>query len=451
MSKNPRKKDFWWILVLVLIFAPGLISTLAKAAIGLLLPVAAIAAVLIVALNSSGKKKTTAPKEVEAEKERERTESQLRQAADEAHAKAESALKKKLGRFSRSGGLFALAVLCYVLAGFCGLGAGIAAVEAQGVAAAMGDVLGMMVTMLWLLGCGGVLHIVSHVRKNRARDAQRYVNLIGEKESFSLTKLSSATSYKIEKVKRDLQRMIDAGIFGEQAYLDMSNLCFMRTPDAQPDGAAQQFGEYFRTMNGVGADVQANAPAVQPEPKESAENPETDLSDPAAILSRIRRLDEEIQDERVSERIRRIETVTGNIFAYVKEKPEKQKQIRMFMNYYLPTTLKLLESYSRIERVGVAGENMLEAKENIEKILDMLVTGFEQQFDQLYKAESMDIHSDIEVLEQMMKKDGLNGTADFPLRPESRTELEDFLNSFSDEIRDDLIEEGGAAAQEKPN
>lgn len=451
MSKNPKKNDFWWILVLVLIFAPGLIGTLAKAAIGLLLPLAAIAAVLIVALNSNGKKKTDKQKAQEAEKERERAEEQTRQAAGAEQAKTESALKKKLSRFSRSGGLFALAVLCYVLSGLCGLGAGIAAVEAQGVAAAMGDVMGMMVTMLWLLGCGGVLHIVSHVRKNRARDAQRYANLIGEKESFSLTKLSSATSYKIEKVKRDLQRMIDAGIFGEQAYLDMSNLCFMRSPDAQPDGAAQQFGEYFRSMNGVGADVQANAPAVQRETGESVGTAETDLSDPAAILSRIRRLDDEIQDENVSERIRRIETVTGNIFAYVKEKPEKQKQIRMFMSYYLPTTLKLLESYSRIERVGVAGENMLEAKENIEKILDMLVTGFEQQFDQLYKAESLDIHSDIEVLEQMMKKDGLNGASDFPLKEESRADLEDFLNSFSDEIRDDLTEEGGAAVQTKPN
>lgn len=443
MSKNPRKKDFWWILVLVLIFAPGLIKTIAKAALGLLLPLIAIAAVLIVVLNSSGKKKNDSrnQKAQEGEKESEQAEAQLRQAAEAEQIRAESELKKKLSRFSRSGGLFALAVICYVLSGFCGLGAAIAAVEAQGIAAAMGDVLGMMVTMLWLLGCGGVLHIVSHVRKNRARDAQRYANLIGDKESFSLTKLSSATSYKIEKVKRDLQRMIDAGIFGDHAYLDMSNLCFMRSPSAQPDGAAQQFGEYIRTMNGVGSDLRETPSPVQEESSEPAS--EAASNDPTSILARIRRLDEEIQDEPVSCRIRRIENVTGNIFAYVQEKPEKQKQIRMFMSYYLPTTLKLLESYSRIERMGVAGENMQQAKENIEKILDMLVTGFEQQFDQLFKAESLDIHSDIEVLEQMMKKDGLDGTSDFFPYLQNRTE--DLLDSFSDEISDDLSEDGGTA------
>ncbi|MBQ4043264.1 MAG: 5-bromo-4-chloroindolyl phosphate hydrolysis family protein [Clostridia bacterium] len=445
MSKNPKKKDFWWILVLVLIFAPGLIGALAKAALGLLLPLAAIAAVLIVALNSSGKKKT-APQKT-AEREQERAAEQLRQAAEEAHAKSESALKKKLSRFSRSGWLFALAVLCYVLGGLCGLGAGIAAVEAQGVAAALGDVMAMLVTTLWFLGCGGVLHIYSHVRKNRARDAQRYATIIGDRESYSLTKLSAATSYKIDKVKRDLQRMIDAGIFGEQAYLDMSNLCFMRTPDARPDGAAQQFGTYIRTMNGNSSEEQKAESSAQTQTDSAPEETEVDMTDPSSILKRIRCLDEEIQDEKVSERIRRIETVTGNIFAYVQEKPEKQKQLRMFMNYYMPTTLKLLESYSRIERVGVTGQNMKDAKEKIEQILELLVSGFEQQFDQLYKAESLDIHSDIEVLEQMMKKDGLHGSGDFDIRTDNRAELEDFLNSFSDEFSDELSEESGTASK----
>ena len=115
------------------------------------------------------------------------------------------------------------------------------------------------------------------------------------------------------------------------------------------------------------------------------------------------------------------------------DNPQKKQQIRTFMGYYLPTTLKLLESYSRIEEVGVAGQNMRDAKDNIEKILDMLVVGFEGQMDQLFKSESLDITSDIEVLEQMMNKDGLTGNDDFRIRQE-----------YTDEISDDL-EEGGCA------
>ena len=79
------------------------------------------------------------------------------------------------------------------------------------------------------------------------------------------------------------------------------------------------------------------------------------------------------------------------------------------MTYYLPTTLKLLESYSEIERVGVAGDNMKSAKENIEKTLDLLCEAFKKLLDQLYESDNMDISSDIDVLEKMMKKDGLMG------------------------------------------
>ena len=111
-------------------------------------------------------------------------------------------------------------------------------------------------------------------------------------------------------------------------------------------------------------------------------------------------------------------------------------QIRTFLNYYLPTTLKLLESYSRIERVGVAGENMKKSKENIERIMDLLTVGFEQQVDQLFRNESIDISADITVLEKMMAKDGLNGKSDFDLKT--------IADAYSDVISDDF--NGGAAA-----
>ncbi len=446
MSKNPKKKDSWWILILVLIFAPGLIGTVAKAALGLLLPLGVIAIVLALVLKNDKSKKKS---EDELKKEAE----EMAQAAAEAKKeKNDKAIKKKLNRLSHSRLFGALAILCYVIGGFTGLGAAIAAVEAQGAAVAMGDVMALMVTTLWFLGCGGVMHLIAHLRKNRVRDALRYVTLIGDKESCSLAKLSSATSYKIDKIRRDLERMIDDGIFGEMAYIDMSNLCFMRTPDAKPDGVAQQFGDYTRNMSSVGMDVEQNAPSVFAQNEENTADGDTptDMSDFSAILKKIRRLDEEIRDEAVSERIRKIECITRNIFEYVADKPEKMHQIRMFMNYYLPTTLKLLESYSRIERVGVAGQNMQEAKDNIEKILDMLTAGFQQQFDQLFQAESLDITSDIEVLEQMMKKDGLRENTDFVIREEdAEAILNSFTDSYSDEISDDT-ETGGAAAVQKP-
>ena len=77
------------------------------------------------------------------------------------------------------------------------------------------------------------------------------------------------------------------------------------------------------------------------------------------------------------------------------------------MNYYLPTTLKILNAYAQMDAQGVEGENISAAKERIEGMMDKVVEGFEKQLDQLFKTEAMDIATDVEVLERMLDKDGL--------------------------------------------
>ena len=121
----------------------------------------------------------------------------------------------------------------------------------------------------------------------------------------------------------------------------------------------------------------------------------------------------------MSEKIRRMQTVTAAIFREVEAHPEKKPQIQRFMNYYLPTTLKLLNSYARIEAQGVSGENMAKAKADIERIADTLVEGYEKQLDTLYRAEAVDIAGDVNVIENMMRRDGLTGRGDF--RPFEQT------------------------------
>lgn len=249
--------------------------------------------------------------------------------------------------------------------------------------------------------------------------------LIGDNDSFSLVKIAAASREPLKKVRRDVQHLIDKGEFGDRAYIDLSTDNFMRYPEAEPDFVEgfdyrsvydpEIFGRAEKEAAKKGRKDEREAPD---EKKETAEKP-SDKDNFRSIILEIRRLNDEIQDFAVSERIYRIEEHTQHIFDYVTDHPEAMPQIRTFMNYYLPTTLKLLESYSRIERVGVAGENMKKSKENIESILDMLVVGFEQQVDQLFKNESIDISSDISVLETMMQKDGLSGKSDFRLETES--------------------------------
>ncbi len=164
----------------------------------------------------------------------------------------------------------------------------------------------------------------------------------------------------------------------------------------------------FFVMQGFCKPVTVKVPD-EPEKEETTGNEELDkmLKEGKLALSEMRRLDDNIQDEKVSADICRLEEVCKKIFALVKEKPEKLPQIRKFMNYYLPTTLKLLNTYDRMGAQGVSGENIDATLEKVDGMMDTIVKAFEKQLDSLFGAEAMDISTDITVLETMMAREGL--------------------------------------------
>ena len=239
--------------------------------------------------------------------------------------------------------------------------------------------------LLLLLGIGilgvGLLIWRSSLKKQMIR-FETYRAMLSGKDNMELTALASAAGVKPNRARRDIEEMISKGLLGPTAFYDVSSRR---------------------------AVIRGAAPKAEPEKREekAAEEPAKDDSEYVTILRQIRQLDDDIEDEPVSEQIRRIEALTAKIFRVVEEKPEKQPQIRSFMSYYLPTTLKLLRNYSFLERQGVDGENISAAKKNISEMLTKLESSFAQQLDQLFKSEALDISTDVDVLESMMKRDGL--------------------------------------------
>ena len=124
-------------------------------------------------------------------------------------------------------------------------------------------------------------------------------------------------------------------------------------------------------------------------------------------LAEMQRLDDNIQDEKISADIQKLKEICGKIFEQVKNDPSKLPQIRKFMNYYLPTTLKLLNSYDRMGAQGISGDNIDTTMDKVEGMMDTIVKAFEKQLDSLFGAEAMDISTDITVLETMMAREGL--------------------------------------------
>jgi hypothetical protein len=150
---------------------------------------------------------------------------------------------------------------------------------------------------------------------------------------------------------------------------------------------------------------------IQVKEPEAPKSPEIQslLDEKNRAISEMRRLNDNIKDETISRQIDHLEATAGKIFDYVAEHPDKQPQIRRFMNYYLPTTIKLLNSYDRMSAVGISGDNIDTTKQKVAEMLGQIETAFDKQLDALFSAEALDISTDITVLENMMAQEGIGG------------------------------------------
>ncbi|MCI8480895.1 MAG: hypothetical protein HFG08_08485 [Oscillibacter sp.] len=185
----------------------------------------------------------------------------------------------------------------------------------------------------------------------------------------------------------------------------------------------------FFLLNGLcrGGTAPAAETAKEPEKQEkpaSTGNPELDkmVKDGSLAIAELKRLDENIADPGISADIVRLEQVSGKIFEEVKRDPKKLSQIQRFMDYYLPTTLKLLNAYDRASSTGISGENVDATKAKVEGMMRTIVSAFEKQLDALYGSEALDISTDITVLETMMAREGLAGEQ-LKAEPEDGTDI----------------------------
>ena len=158
-------------------------------------------------------------------------------------------------------------------------------------------------------------------------------------------------------------------------------------------------------------DAVITVPDPVPEPKTDEEKAMAELkAQRDKALAEMRRLNDSIVDQTLSAQLDHLEEVTGKIFQAVEEKPEKRPQIRRFLQYYLPTTLKLLSVYDRMDDVGIEGGNISANKGKVEAVMEQIVQAFDKQLDAIFGAEALDIYTDIAVLEQMMAREGLTDT-----------------------------------------
>lgn len=245
---------------------------------------------------------------------------------------------------------------------------------------------------------GGAMLFKGFSMDRQLKRFSRYLLVLGDREAMPIDELARTLGYSERRVEKDLEKMIDKGYFGGKAYLNMELGYLFRS-----SGAGEAFRQRFEE-----AAAQETAETQKAPPKEAEEGY-------SGILRNIRRANDQIADPVLSAKIDRLEEITAKIFKAVEEDPKKKERIGTFLNYYLPTTQKLLNSYAQFEAAGVEGENLRQAKQRIETTMDSIVKGFEHQLDELYQAEAMDVDSDIRVMEHMLRRDTGSVAQDFGL------------------------------------
>ena len=147
----------------------------------------------------------------------------------------------------------------------------------------------------------------------------------------------------------------------------------------------------------------------QAPPEKKSYGPEIDpiLEEGNRALSEMGRLYMSIKDVEVRQKINEIMRITDKITQDAINDPSDIPQIKKFMNYYLPTTIKLLNAYDRMDNLGVSGANIDASKGRVEQMLTTVEKAYDKQLDALFQDEAMDISADVTVLEQMMAQEGL--------------------------------------------
>lgn len=326
---------------------------------------------------------------------------------------------------------------------FGGIGTGI-----MGVAALIAIILllvnpaelgaGSIVIALLLFGCIGMI-TAGVSSRNLLQRAERYLFLCRGKSYINIADLAKQTDKSEKFVRRDVKRMLAKGIF-PQGHLDMQESCLMISDDTyreylaiekqRKDVELDEFAKERQNAYAAGKaadeasqenqsrDVFADAEAMRWRTQSGIEDPSEEIKKNHPELAKmiwqgqectghIREMNEKIPGEVISQKLFTLENVLKEIFKRVREHPEQMGKMQKFMDYYLPTTLKLVEAYEEFDQIASPNAEIIEAKAELEKTLDTINQSFEELRNQLFSDAVFDVTTDAKVLQTMLAKDGL--------------------------------------------
>lgn len=281
------------------------------------------------------------------------------------------------------------------------------------------SVLGWVVNLLFLALFAGMIRLGIGQRR-RLKLAERYAGLCGHKLYGDIEHLAKSTGRKMHRVIKDLQKMIQIGMF-PQGHLDEKKTCFMLN-----DNIYQQYLETENNRRMRDAEAQRLQAAQNEQNMDTPKTNTGQASKPSEqdaelnamvaegmeCIGKLRALNDQIPGEVISVKLSRLENLLKDLFDSVREHPEQMHRMHKLMDYYLPTTLKLVEAYEEFDRVSVPGDDIIAAKAEIENTLDTINQAFTELLNNLFQDAVLDATTDAQVLKTMLAREGLMNEMD---------------------------------------
>ena len=215
--------------------------------------------------------------------------------------------------------------------------------------------------------------------------------------------------------------LVGIGASGLVAYL-IGRLTAKREAEAEA-AAKQRAAQQQAAAAKVQPQYTSQRTQAQNKPQKKSYGPEIDpiIEEGNKALSEMGRLYMSIKDDEIRGKINEIMRITDKIVQDAIHDPSDIPQIKKFMTYYLPTTLKLLNAYDRMSSLGIEGENLDKTMKSITVMLDDAIEAYKKMLDSLFANQALDIETDIQVMNTMLAREDLIGSKDFDVRPAEGT------------------------------
>ncbi|MCM1043963.1 MAG: 5-bromo-4-chloroindolyl phosphate hydrolysis family protein [Candidatus Gastranaerophilales bacterium] len=250
----------------------------------------------------------------------------------------------------------------------------------------------------------------------RLRRAERYAELCGNRMYGEVGKIAANTGQSKRFVLKDIRAMLRQGIFPE-GHLDEQGDWFMLNNVVYNQYQNMEESRKQRENEAKQLEGKTEEKTLGEMVSDARKAQEAELNAMIAegmdYIHKLRDLNDKIVGEVISNKLYRLERLLNEIFNNVREHPEQMPRMHKLMDYYLPTTLKLVEAYEEFDGVSMPREDIVAAKQEIEKTLDIINQAFTELLNNLFEDAVLDITTDAQVLQTMLAQEGLTREMEF--------------------------------------